>query len=84
MVLPIFQLLFLFSFLFLVSAPQIRRITKDKDFFIYSMGANLVPVEAASIATDNLSNVLQRQGFGIHSKVLIQFGVHLVLCQPKG
>jgi hypothetical protein len=48
------------------------------------MRANFVPIYPAGIATDNLRDVLQGQGFGIDAKVLIEFGVHLMLSQPEG
>ena len=47
------------------------------------MGTNYIPVEATGIATDDLSDVLQGECLGIDSKVLVEFGVHLVLCQPE-
>ena len=47
------------------------------------MRTNLIPIDTTGITADNLRDVLQRQGFGVDSKVLVEFGVHLVLCQPK-
>ena len=72
-----------FVFISLIPTPQIRRIAKDKDFFLWGMWTNLVPVKTTGIATDDLSDVLQRECFSINPKVLIQLGVHLVLCQPQ-
>ena len=48
------------------------------------MRTNFVPVYPTSIATDNLRDVLQRQGFGVDTKVLVEFGVHLMLGEPEG
>ncbi len=73
----IFQISFL-AFI-LHTAPQIRRITKHEDFFIFGMRADFVPVNAAGIATNNLRDVLQGQGFGVDAKVFIELGIHLVL-----
>ena len=45
---------------------------------------NLIPINVTGIATDDLGDVLQGQGFGVDAKVLVELGVHLVLGQPKG
>ena len=47
------------------------------------MRAYRIPIDTTGIAANNLSDVLQRQGFGVDSEVLIEFGVHLMFCQPK-
>ena len=48
------------------------------------MWAYSIPIDATGIATDNLGDILQREGFGVDSKVLVELGVHLVLGQPEG
>ena len=70
-------------FFFLVSTPQIRRITKYKHFFILGMWAYYLPIHSTSIATFYLVDIMQRQGSNIHTEIGVKLIVHLMLGKPK-
>ena len=73
-----------FMLFFLVSSPQVRRISKHKHLFLLGMRTHLFPIQSASIAALDLVDVLQRQGSDIHAEVGVELVVHLMLGKPEG